>query len=132
MRISGSVRDRLKPHGLAATWTASERIHTAFVKVFPYVLSVPGVLLGSNEPIVWSRGAIAERLADPQVRAYYQRAGIDIERLILEALEGEPAQYGPDLDRSTLKDFNTDLFPKDEYRPEPATPLTHRGCYTMV
>ncbi|MGH9199926.1 MAG: fused MFS/spermidine synthase [Vicinamibacterales bacterium] len=109
------VRERLKPNGLAATWTASERVHNAFVKVFPYVVSVPGVMLGSKEPIVLDRATIARRLADPLVRSYYERAGIDIERLIGAYLDGDRAHYGLDFKRDTLTDFNTDLFPKDEY-----------------
>ncbi|MBA2305315.1 MAG: hypothetical protein H0W08_22160 [Acidobacteria bacterium] len=72
-------------------------------------------MLGSRQPIVLDREAIGARLADPRVRAYYRRAGIDIERLIGPYLDGERAQYGPDFDRSKLTDFNTDLFPKDEY-----------------
>lgn len=109
------VRDRLKRNGIAATWTASERVHDAFVKVFPYVISVPGVMLGSREPLLLNREAVAARLADPRVRAHYWRAGIDIEKLLASYLTGEQAHYGPDFDRRTLTDFNTDLFPKDEY-----------------
>jgi spermidine synthase len=116
------VRDRLTPRGIAATWTASGRIHDAFVQVFPHVVSVPGVMLGSNEPIPWDPAAIAARVADPRVRSYYQRAGLDIERLIGEYLDGEHAVYRPDFDRSRLTDVNTDLFPRDEYDLSPPRP----------
>jgi hypothetical protein len=27
----------------------------------------------------------------------------------------EPVRYGPDFPRQTLRDYNTDLFPKDEF-----------------
>jgi len=109
------VKSRLKPNGLAATWVPSQRVHDTFVRIFPYVVSVPGILLGSTEPIAFDRAAIAGRLADPRVRDYYARAGIDIEQLMNAYLDREPARYGPDFDRDTLTDFNTDLFPKDEY-----------------
>ncbi len=109
------VRSRLKRHGLAATWVPTVRIHDTFVKVFPYVVHVPGILLGSNEPFEVDRDAVAARLADPRVREHYDRARIDIAALMATYLGAEPARIGPDFDRSTLGDVNTDLFPKDEY-----------------
>jgi spermidine synthase/MFS family permease len=109
------VKNRLKPNGLAATWVPSQRVHDTFVRIFPYVVGVPGILLGSDEPIAFDRAMIAGRLADPRARDYYARAGIDIERLMSAYLDREPARYGPDFDRDALTDFNTDLFPKDEY-----------------
>ena len=36
------VRARLKPKGLAATWAPTARVHNTFVRVFPYVMSIPG------------------------------------------------------------------------------------------
>jgi spermidine synthase len=108
------VRDRLQPKGLAATWAPTARVHNGFIRVFPHVLSVPGILIGSNDPIELNREAIASRLADQRVRDHYARAGIDAEQLMSSYL-AEPARYNPDFDRAALTDFNTDLFPKDEY-----------------
>jgi spermidine synthase len=108
------LREHLKPGGLAATWLPSARVLAGFVRVFPYVISVPGVLLGSSQPIAFDRDTIASRLADAPVRDYYRRAGIDIERLMAPYLS-EPARYGPDFPRDTLTDYNTDLFPRDEF-----------------
>lgn len=108
------VRDRLQARGLAATWAPTVRVHNAFVRVFPYVVSVPGILIGSNEPIDLDRNAIAARLAERRVRDHYERAGIDAGQLLFLYL-AEPAHYGPDFDRTALTDLNTDLFPKDEY-----------------
>jgi spermidine synthase len=108
------VRDRLQPKGLAATWAPTARVHNGFIRVFPHVLSVPGILIGSNDPIELNREAIASRLADQRVRDHYARAGIDADQLMSSYL-AEPARYNPDFDRAALTDFNTDLFPKDEY-----------------
>lgn len=108
------VRERLKPKGLAATWSPTARVHNAFVSVFPHVVSVPGILIGSRDPIDIDRRAVAARLADSAVREHYSRAGIDAEQLMSEYL-ANPARYTPDFDRSRLTDFNTDLFPKDEF-----------------
>jgi spermidine synthase len=108
------VRERLTPNGLAATWAPTPRVQNSFIRVFPYVLSVPGVLIGSNAPIEVDRAAIATRVADPQVQRYYELAGIDIERLMNGYLSA-PRVYTPAFDRGSLSDFNTDLFPKDEF-----------------
>lgn len=83
--------------------------------MFPYVVSVPGILLGSNEPFEVDRTVVAARAADPHVREHYRRAGVDIEALIRQYLEGESRRFWPDFDRAALVDLNTDLFPKDEY-----------------
>jgi spermidine synthase len=108
------VRSRLRPRGLAATWSPTGRVHNAFVRVFPYVVSVPSILLGSNEPIEFDRAAIAIRLSDPRGSEHYSRAGIDASRLMEQYIKN-PVRYMPDFDRRALVDFNTDLFPKDEF-----------------
>lgn len=108
------VRAQLKPKGLAATWAPTARVHRTFVRVFPYVMSIPGILIGSDTPIELDRRAIAARRDDPRVRHYYETAGIDIERLLNDYLAA-PVSYTPDFNRDALTDFNTDLFPKDEY-----------------
>ena len=109
------VRSRLKPNGLAATWVPTVRISNTFVKVFPYVAQLPGVLIGSNEPFEIDPTAMAQRLAAPRIRDHYRRAGIDIEALITPYMNPAPVRIGPEFDRTTLVDVNTDLFPKDEY-----------------
>jgi spermidine synthase len=109
------VRHRLKPHGLAATWVPTKRIGDTFTKVFPYVVNVPGVLIGSNEPFDIHAQEIATRVTDPRVRDHYARAGVDIVALLAPYLEAASAPIGPEFNRATLVDVNTDLFPKDEY-----------------
>jgi predicted membrane-bound spermidine synthase len=107
------LRRRLRPQGLAVTWSPTVRVHNAFVRVFPYVVVLPDILLGSNEPIVVDRDAVFARLRDPRARAHYARAGISADELVAAHLV-EMARYTPAFDRSRLKDFNTDLFPRDE------------------
>lgn len=108
------VRSRLRPRGLAATWLPTDRVHNAFVRVFPHVVSVAGILIGSNDPIPFDRDVIAGRIADPRVREHYARAGVNVEELMASYFV-EPAIYTPGFDRKTLTDVNTDLFPRDEY-----------------
>jgi spermidine synthase len=110
------LRRHLKPFGLAVTWAPTERVRRTFLKVFPYVLSIEGIYIGSNEPIAFDRDTVMSRMASSYVREYYARAGIDIEKLIRPYLAGYIEPFGPDYDRLTLDDLNSDLFPKDEYR----------------
>jgi predicted membrane-bound spermidine synthase len=94
------VKNRLARNGLAATWVPTERVHDAFVKVFPYAVSVPGILIGSTEPFEFDSKTIAARAAEPFVRDYYRHAGIDIEALIRVASSEILAGFRPlDLDR---------------------------------
>ena len=109
------VKSRLKPGGVAATWAPTRRIHDTFISVFPYVVSLPGIMLGSNEPLAVDRAGMEARLADPRVRDHYARAGIDIVQLMQAYLPDMPVRFGPDFDRSTLGELNTDLFPRDEF-----------------
>jgi spermidine synthase len=108
------VLARLTNNGLAATWAPTTRVRNSFAKVFPYVLVLPGMLVGSKAPIDLDRRAIAARVSDPLVLDYYRAAGIDIERLLDEFL-GSPTYYTPADERDGSLDVNTDLFPKDEY-----------------
>jgi spermidine synthase len=112
------VKSRLKPGGLAATWLPTERVHNAFVRVFPHVVSAEGVLVGSRDPIDVDRDAILRRIADPRVREHYASAGINIEELMSLYL-ARPARYAPDFNRDALADVNSDLFPRDEYNLNP-------------
>jgi hypothetical protein len=77
-------------------------------------MSLPGVLVGSNAPIVFDRAAVAATLARRDVQRHFEIAGIDIARL-LEPYFAQPALFGPEFDRRTLTDYNTDLFPRDEF-----------------
>jgi spermidine synthase len=108
------VREHLAPNGLAATWAPTQRVYNTFIRTFPYVVAMPGILIGSNEAIPMDRAAIETRLGDAATREYFDRAGIDIRKLLSTYLDA-PIVYTPDYPRQQLADVNTDLFPKDEF-----------------
>jgi spermidine synthase len=108
------VRNHLAPNGLAATWAPTQRVYNTFIRAFPYVVAMPGILIGSNEPIPIDRAAFDARLAEPEARQYFERAGIDIQQLLTKYLDA-PVIYTPAYPRQQLADINTDLFPKDEF-----------------
>lgn len=109
------VRSRLKPGGLAVTWAPSDRVRATFVSVFPHVLALGrDILVGSDAPIVFDRTAIDARITSDAMRAYYRRAGANVEDALEEYLDAVVV-IGPDHDRTALQDLNSDLFPRDEY-----------------
>jgi spermidine synthase len=103
------LRDRLKPNGLAVTWMPTDRVRRTFMSVFPHAIRFGDVLVGSNEPIAIDREAIARRLADPDVQAYYGQGGINVRELLEPRLAGAVRYTMMPAD-----DINTDLYPRDE------------------
>jgi spermidine synthase len=109
------LRRRLRPGGFGVSWAPTRRVRDTFVSVFPHVLKFQDTLIGSNEAMAFDREAVRARMRDPFVRSHYLRAGLDVEELLDEALERGPTVIGPETDRTSLRDINTDLFPRDEY-----------------
>ncbi len=107
---------RLKPGGYAVTWVPTERVYGTFVRVFPHVLSLPHLVIGSNEPILWDVATLRLRIHQPKTQHYFATAGIDLMGLLLPFLAPDtPVRFfGPEFDRSRLSNFNTDVFPRDE------------------
>jgi predicted membrane-bound spermidine synthase len=107
------VRERLREGGICVQWAPTERTVASFLAVFPHVVRVNDVLLGSTRPIPFTLPAVAERLRGP-ARPYLLAADWDSEAL-LARLSAKPAEiWGPG-DPRRDGDLNTDLFPMDEY-----------------
>jgi hypothetical protein len=119
---------RVNPGGIVVQWAPTRHIVNSFVTAFPYVIEFQNnLMLGSNRPIAFDAEAVANRLEEPAIRSYLEAAMSDIEGprykiLPTSDIEGlrnailatkvlkiwEPGDIRP-------KDFNTDLFPKDEF-----------------
>jgi predicted membrane-bound spermidine synthase len=111
------LKNKLKPGGFAVNWAPTPRTAYTFIKAFPHVLYfwLPGaILIGSNEPIEWNPQAVKTKLKNEFSMKHYQLGGIQLESY-MKQLEIEPQKFGPEFDRSRIVDFNTDLYPKDEY-----------------
>lgn len=108
------VLTRLKPGGIFVQWAATERTRATFLSVFPHVVHAGFVLLGSNQPIPFSRSAI-EHALEPDLRARMRQVGWIDSRFLGVLTSDEPRVWGPGSPRVT-RDLNTDLFPRDEYR----------------
>jgi spermidine synthase len=114
------VRERLRPGGYAVSWAPTGRTIRTFAKAFPHavVFSVENVFIaiGSVEPIRWDPKAVHARLFAPFARDYYARDGFDLESMARRVDELSPPRvFGPEYDRKGIVDFNSDLYPRDEF-----------------
>jgi predicted membrane-bound spermidine synthase len=115
------LRRRLKPGGYAVSYHASQRSTKAFLKAFPHVMGFGEmVLIGSNSPIVFAADRLLALIRDPEVQEYYSRAGIDIASLLSPVLKDNPMISA--LSEFSWEDYNTDLFPRDEFMTPPEKP----------
>jgi spermidine synthase len=111
------LKNHLKPGGIAVTAAPTQRIINGFVKVFPNAVLVrtnDTLILGSTQKIDWNIEKISDRLTNPFTKSYYARVGVNVESLIA-IFSAHHEVFTPQLDRNKLTDYNTDLFPKDEF-----------------
>lgn len=107
------MRKRLRPGGLAVQWAASPRTVATFRSVFPYVIRLNTVLLGSRRPIPFDRARI-EAAIEGWARAAIRRSGVDPAALIRFLARGRQDRWTPDLAPPEMA-INTDLHPRDEF-----------------
>jgi len=107
------LKSRLNPGGLAVTWAPTSRVIDSFVQVFPYVIQLGSILVGSADPIDYDLDVIQSRIEDPAHRSYYASAGIDLAAAAKPMLEPQMLRQSSGM-RPGL-DVNRDLHPKDEY-----------------
>ena len=109
------MKSRLRPGGYAVTWCPTRRVRDTMLRSFPHVLEVGSTLIGSDAPIAWDPDRVAQAIREPFAAAHYRRGKVEPETLLQELVSPRVRYYGPDYDRSSSGDVNTDLFPKDEY-----------------
>jgi predicted membrane-bound spermidine synthase len=106
------VRSHLADGGICVQWAPTKRTVASFIQVFPYVVLVNDVLLGSNRPIPFSVDDLSDRLLG--ARSYLAAGGWTVDDMIAWLKEKPIKRWGPD-DKRDDKDVDTDLFPKDEF-----------------
>jgi spermidine synthase/MFS family permease len=108
------LRDRLRPDGLAVSWSPTRRVFFGMLHEFPYVADFGTVVIGSKSPITVDRATVEARMRSTFTNLYYAAGGIRIEELMASYLSRQPALIGPGDARGELN-VNYDLFPKDEF-----------------
>ncbi|HXE26973.1 MAG TPA: fused MFS/spermidine synthase [Stellaceae bacterium] len=106
------VRSHLDDGGICVQWAPTQRTVASFLQIFPYVVLVNGVLLGSDKPIPFSVEDLSQRLLS--TRSYLAAGGWNADEIIAWLKEEPIRQWGPN-DKRDDRDVNTDLFPKDEF-----------------
>lgn len=108
------VRETLADDGLALQWVPTERAGMTFLSVFPYVVKVNSLMIGSKKPIPFSMPDILARIDQPQAREYLKGARVDVKALTETLQSAKVVFYTPD-SKPDISSVNTDLFPKDEF-----------------
>ena len=109
------LKAHLRPDGLAVTWAPTERVLASFLTVFPHVIVVDGIAVGSQQRIEAEPAEILARMTDPFTSEYYRQIKGDLRPLLANLLAGEYRRYSPETGRPPPRDLNSDLFPRDEY-----------------
>jgi predicted membrane-bound spermidine synthase len=108
------VKEHLAEGGMYVQWIPTKRTLAGILAVFPYVLQLNDVAIGSDRPIAYSQDLLVARLHSAEVRRYLEDANWNPD-LILRRLTANPARMWGPHDPRADGDVNTDLFPKDEY-----------------
>lgn len=116
------LKSKLRPGGIAVTWAPTNRVLQTFLRAFPHVLLVDGLVFGSETPVTVDREALAARLADPFTVAHYARSNVPYASFFDHLLNGQCRVYTPADERAPLDDLNRDLAPRDEYLVPVPTP----------
>lgn len=114
------IRNKLKPGGLAIEWAPTERTRTGFLRVFPYVTQIGPlpdlgpVLIGSEHPLPFDLTRFLAKIQAPAVSEKLRQIHVSPEEIIA-MIEAAPVTYYTPENKPALDDYNTDLFPKDEF-----------------
>ena len=114
------IRGKLKPGGIAIEWAPTERAKNGFLHVFPYVTQIGPlpdlgpVLIGSEKPFAFDKNQFLARLREKPVADKLRRARVDPEE-IAAMITAAPVTFYTPGNKPDTRDFNTDLFPKDEF-----------------
>lgn len=104
---------RLKPGGYVVQWMPSNRTLASFLRVFPYVVRINFMLVGSADPINIADRRLDAAMAGP-AGDYLAGMGWNRDEVAPALVAGSTQSWSPGEPRDD-RDVNTDLFPKDEY-----------------
>ena len=113
------VQSRLKPGGFFVQWDVGSGSQQTMQSVFPYVMRVGmagnlWILIGSERPVTFDKQLLTQRLQQPQVVSFLERAGIDPVKVRQDVRRAHVQMFGSK-DGDLTEPFNTDLFPRGEY-----------------
>jgi spermidine synthase len=112
------VQAHLKFGGFFVQWDVGAGAQQTIQSVFPYVIKVGmagnlWILMGSDQPLYFDKKLLLQRLEDPQVINFLERAQIDPIRVRQNVRQAYVHQFKPPAKKP--QPYNTDLFPRGEY-----------------
>ncbi len=113
------VQSCLKPGGFVVQWDVGAGAQQTMQSVFPYVTKVGmagnlWILIGSDDPVLFDRTLLLQRLRQSQVIDFLEQAGIDPIR-VRQDVSNAYVQRFERKSGNKPEPFNTDLFPRGEY-----------------
>jgi predicted membrane-bound spermidine synthase len=112
--------EALNPGGLFCSYVPTYRVRRTILRVFPYALEFDAFIIAGNDPLRFDRDAVLARLQSEPVQAYLRPLPQVAARLETFVREANVLEHGPeDRERFIAGDFNSDLFPRDEFDMRP-------------
>ncbi len=113
------VQSHLKPGGFFVQWDVGSGAQQTMQSVFPYVTKVGmagnlWILIGSDDPVLFDKKLLLQRLKQPQVISFLEQAGINPVNVRRDVRQAYVKSFERQKDNLT-QPFNTDLFPRGEY-----------------
>ena len=91
------------------TWAPTPRVYVTFCEVFPHVVAVGEILVGSGDPIPGDVATWLGRAGSERAEVYLGPAvATSLTEALPSALAAEPELY-------RRAGWNRDLFPRDEF-----------------
>lgn len=109
------LRARLAPGGYAVSWGPTPRVEQTFRAVFPHVLEIGQMLVGSEGALPYDLVRLRARLEEPFTRERFAHARVDLPRLLDELLARSAVSSASATPWRAGADLDTDLYPRDEY-----------------
>ncbi|HEY9770461.1 MAG TPA: fused MFS/spermidine synthase [Coleofasciculaceae cyanobacterium] len=113
------VQSHLKPGGFFVQWDVGSGAQQTMQSVFPYVTKVGmagnlWILIGSDDPVLFDKKLLLQRLKQPKVISFLEQAGINPVNVRRDVRQAYVKSFKRQKDNLT-QPFNTDLFPRGEY-----------------
>ena len=108
------ARAKLADGGILAQWIPTRRSLAGMMQTFPHgVVIGRSLVLASNQPIVFDKSRLLERMTSKGVHDYLERGGLSAQSLRDLLEQSVVTIWTPATPRET--EVNTDMWPRDEY-----------------
>ncbi|MBI5816740.1 MAG: hypothetical protein HZB29_14155 [Nitrospinae bacterium] len=108
------IKNKLTEDGIAIQWLPTKRSADTFISVFPNVVQIYDLMVGSKNPVSFDMAKLISAVEQGDVRGYLEKGGVNINELLI-MLKNSPVNIYDEKSRHQIPSVNTDMFPKDEF-----------------